>query len=591
MSAPELINTSGQQPDPSLIAGRYRLQERIGRGRLGAIFSAHDKGKESRGAGQRVAVQVVSNIVVNNNTLFNKLKTGYALLRATAHPNIVTYQSLFRERGRVYLVMELLDGAPLGTLLDDTGALEFDEVLPVLRGVSEALQLLHDNGLFHGNLTAQNVFLTTGLGVRLLDVVPLDSANAIFGGAETSGRATAEDDLFALACLAYEMLAGNPAFTNDGPDPAAPARVAELDDRQWNTLYRVLTRDSEKAVRSVADFMREFDSPASEPRSATNERALRTEPLRSPVAAVSEPVTLYPELTSHEPTIDTVTDAPRIDDWPDSEPNPIGRWPDHEADPAGPGPLRSVLLGVLLAVLGGWYYYGQPGQQVADLVAYAEQSMAPAAPTQAVEELVVEPISAAASVDESAPSPEDASAETSGSEPAQPEAAEAGQGDITLPEVGPPEDQSDIAIAVAESTDAQASEEPATTDEPEYGPPEQPAEEATPEQPKLVLADEVVSVSERSGVAKVWLRRNGEAKLPLVWWTSDSTARAENDYVAMPEQVVNAGPGEMLHIPLVDDNVPEQRESFYVDIGIRDRQGQIERIATVRVDIDDDDLP
>ena len=48
----------------------------------------------------------------------------------------------------------------------------------------------------------------------------------------------------------------------------------------------------------------------------------------------------------------------------------------------------------------------------------------------------------------------------------------------------------------------------------------------------------------------------------------------------------------MLHIPLVDDSLSEPRESFFVNIGLFDtQQGQIERIAVVRVDIIDDDLP
>jgi len=55
---------------------------------------------------------------------------------------------------------------------------------------------------------------------------------------------------------------------------------------------------------------------------------------------------------------------------------------------------------------------------------------------------------------------------------------------------------------------------------------------------------------------------------------------------------VSTEDSRMLHIPLVDDSVPERRESFFVNVGYRNTDlGQIERIRTVRVDIIDDDLP
>ena len=112
MPAVEINNASAAiQPDQQLVAGRYRLQERIGSGRLGDIFSAIDQNYEALGVDQYVAIQIVSDIVARNNKLFNKLKTGYETLRAAAHPNIVSYQSFDRDGKFVYLGMELLDGA------------------------------------------------------------------------------------------------------------------------------------------------------------------------------------------------------------------------------------------------------------------------------------------------------------------------------------------------------------------------------------------------------------------------------------------------------------------------------------------------
>jgi hypothetical protein len=82
---------------------------------------------------------------------------------------------------------------------------------------------------------------------------------------------------------------------------------------------------------------------------------------------------------------------------------------------------------------------------------------------------------------------------------------------------------------------------------------------------------------------------------PLIWWTSEHTANADKDFISVEQQTmadVSVGGSYMLHIPLVNDNLPEPPESFFVNLGHRGpQQGQIERIATVRVDIIDDDLP
>ena len=119
---------------------------------------------------------------------------------------------------------------------------------------------------------------------------------------------------------------------------------------------------------------------------------------------------------------------------------------------------------------------------------------------------------------------------------------------------------------------------------------EQVAEEPVVDEPKVGFTESVAVVSEQSAMAQVRLWRETEFQRPLVWWTSDNTARADADYVIVSEQAVDMEYGGTLSIPLVNDSLPEQRESFYVDVGIRKPQGQIERVASIRVDIVDDDL-
>lgn len=542
MPAAEINSKSiAVQPAQRLVAGRYRLQERIGSGRLGNIFSAVDEDYEALGVDQYVAIQIVSDIVAHNNKLFNKLKAGYETLRSAAHPNIVNYHSLGRDGKFVYLAMELLDGASLSMVLDETETVPLEEVLPVIRGIGEALQRLHADGLVHGNLTADNVFITERLEVRLLDVVPLDAANAIFRGAtmsDATGHVTVEDDVFALACLAYQMLAGRHPFNHGTPGKAAaagiePDPISSLDDEKWSALRSALSFDTEQRAHSVADFLRDFGVKGTE----------RLRPSREvPVNKERAPL---PEPAQHAPR-PAPTKAPTP---AQASPPFVVAQPERAPARRKPGLRRSVLLLALLASLGAWYSYGEPEENFVELIGFIDRHL-------------------------------DVDLTTLGENDDLP---------IILPAAPTPK----IAAAPVASPDPEP--EPQLELEPEPAAASLLANEPEPEPtttaPEVVFATSFVTVSERDASARVALRRNGDAAQPLVWWTSEHTARADTDFIPVPRQAGNTVSGDVLLIPLVNDNLPELDESFFVNVGVRhEGQGAVESIATIRVDIVDDDL-
>jgi len=142
-----------------LIGGRYRMNARVGKGRLGEIFAAIDERFEKLGVEQHAAIQIIPESIVGSNKLFNKLSVGYTMLKAGAHPNIVDYLQFGRDGEFGFLAMELLEGASLRAVLDSEETLPPDEVKPVIRGVGEALGHLHTKGIVHGNVTTKNVFI------------------------------------------------------------------------------------------------------------------------------------------------------------------------------------------------------------------------------------------------------------------------------------------------------------------------------------------------------------------------------------------------------------------------------------------------
>ena len=76
------------------------------------------------------------------------------------------------DSNRYYLVNELLESASLRFVLNDAGVLPMPETIAVLGAVGDALQYLHAKSMVHGNLRPENVLVTFGYEVKLLDIVP-----------------------------------------------------------------------------------------------------------------------------------------------------------------------------------------------------------------------------------------------------------------------------------------------------------------------------------------------------------------------------------------------------------------------------------
>lgn len=583
-------STPNFDTDQKLVAGRFRLHDRIGRGRLGDIFAATDTGPEDCGIGKRIAIQVIPEEIVRNNRLFNQLNVGYSTLRTAAHPNIVDYRQYGRDGKCGFLVMEHLAGVSLRYLLDDAGPLPLDEVKPLVCAIGDALKLLHDNDMLHGNVTARNVFITETLDVRLLDVVPLGAEQAAIPGGAGGlfSRCSAANDLIGLASLAFEMLTGKHPFDNRSPVEAGPAglgveRIPSLSDREWHALSGALSFDHEGHLLSIDEFLAKFGSGTS-----------RLQP------SVDEP-------ERHEPP-----DRPEYDPPPVATPAPPPQAPAVAADPivttddrpphARPAGtktrMRPLLLLMLLAALAAWYQFGQPRAQLERLLDYGDENLATGPARSGDRQPVVATPNIVPPVTSEQDDADDSSAKITVEETATDDA------DLSAAPPMPAPSGTDTAAAQEPPTDSADSADAAKNEISDHGIDMTltPAADSNPAEtaivPSPVASDDIpatppVSVSERDGAVLVSLPRAGYSTSSLIWWTSEHTATADEDFIHLEAQLVSGSQSEdatVVHVPLVNDGLPEPPESFFVSLGFRDPgDGHIERIATVRVDILDDD--
>ena len=571
--------------DRRLVAGRYRLHAQIGHGRLGDIYEAEDEGYRELGVGRRVAIQLLPDRIALDQGLFSKLKLGYTVLRAGSHPNIVSYLDCEHDGKFGYLVMELLDGASLRFVLDDVTALPLDEALPVIRAIGDALQFLHAKSMVHGQLAAESVFITDNLEVRLLDVVPLDSASTILRGVASGdpfSRADASDDVYALACLAYEILAGKHPFNFHPPAEASlagikPARIRSLPEKQWSAISRALSFDRDERPATIRDFLADFGVTGTERLRSSESKPVDNAHLPQPTHDET-PAPRRPEapLKKHSatpaPTSPAVVSAPA--------PRDDKRRKMARARRTRASRIRSLFLAIVLAGLVAWYFYGQPRDDIANLPALVDAYLAPVP----VESGLAEPV---ASIEPPPPleTNAQAAAEPVAALPPQPVAEPLPEpvAEATAAETGAPPESGPAPLEAEGPLQAEA---PLDAE----GPLEARAAAASPGN---TLIQSFVTVYERDGAARIAFRRPVGTTGPVFWWTGDLSAIADSDYIALEQPAIAFASGEeaeTLHIPLINDSLPEPRETFYVFLGQRNAEsGRLEPIARVRVDVNDDD--
>ena len=259
--------------------GGYHIIELVGSGGMGLVYRA-----EQRILGRTVALKVIRPEIAESGDYRSRFLREARFAASVDHPNVVSVFDAGEQDGRLYLTMQWIDGTDLGTLIDREQRLAPERVVRIGVQLAAALQAVHDAGLVHRDVKPANVLMReigghdhaylTDFGIAKAPAAQ-DSLTrtgwvigtpAYLSPEQIRGQQPGpRSDLYALGCVIFEALTGQPPFRADNdlaarwaqassPPPPASSVCPALGSRYDAFLARALATDPDDRFPSGAAF-------------------------------------------------------------------------------------------------------------------------------------------------------------------------------------------------------------------------------------------------------------------------------------------------------------------------------------------------
>ncbi len=262
-----------------LLAGRYRLTDRIAAGGMGEVWRGEDDLLN-----RAVAVKLLPTGRAGDEAFLARFRAEARYSASLSHPGIARVYDYGEsaEFGGAYLVMELVNGEPLSAILARADRLSPDATLDIVSQAARALDAAHQAGIVHRDIKPGNILVAAGGTTKITDfgiatamaaaqASHLTETGMVMGTAmyvspeqATGAPVTDSSDIYSLGVVAYECLAGHPPFTAREPLAIAfahkhepvPALPPDVPQPVSDLVYHMLAKTPEErpaSVRAVAD--------------------------------------------------------------------------------------------------------------------------------------------------------------------------------------------------------------------------------------------------------------------------------------------------------------------------------------------------
>lgn len=261
--------------------GPYELRELLGRKRLTAVYRAYQHAKR-----REVAVKVMSEDLTGATGFLERFSAGARAAASLDHPHIVPFLDYGTQTGLSYVVNRYLTGGTLQARIrhaneQNRPRASLSEIAELLAQIASALDYAHLKGIYHDGIRPDNIIFDNrgtayaadfGIARLLRQMTPVpDSLPYMAPECWRTADASAAVDQYALAVIAYQLVAGRLPFEGAGeqqlmyehlnePPPSLDGTRAVLPEAVSLVLERALAKDSAARFRSSTRFAQAFKS-------------------------------------------------------------------------------------------------------------------------------------------------------------------------------------------------------------------------------------------------------------------------------------------------------------------------------------------
>jgi serine/threonine-protein kinase len=275
-AAPPPPADGGRRFEPGvLLAERYKIVRRLGKGGMGEVFLADDLKLDQPVALKFLPAELETD-EVGLKVLFDEIKVA----RKISHPNACRVFDLGEAEGVHFLSMEYIDGEDLSSLLARIGRLPLEKAIELGMQTCEGLAAIHEAGILHRDLKPANLMIDGQGRAKITDFGLAALSESISGAAVSSGtpaymapeqfagtEVSVQSDIYALGLLLYELFTGHRVFVGSSlvelmkmhreTAPKTPSEwVDSFDPAVERIILQCLEKDPETRPASVRDVAR-----------------------------------------------------------------------------------------------------------------------------------------------------------------------------------------------------------------------------------------------------------------------------------------------------------------------------------------------